>query len=114
MEVQSGCWLIKYEQNSLRRFSLSEKRSQLDPLRLTAGKCIPALPQFDIAKPHITQRFYFLDDIFFICKKFNRLVNTQFQYIINILLTIPDFQHLFLEPLSSTHFASQVHISQKL
>src|SRR5215469_11624925 len=114
MKMQTSRWFVKNKKDLTIAFAFAEKRSKFDSLCFTTGECIRRLPKFYVAKSYITQwmnRFY---QVFFFVKKFDSLVYTQFQNIVNIFAFVRYFQDLFLKSFSTTHLARQMHIGQKL
>src|SRR5262245_31872388 len=93
---------------------LTQKGRQFHPLSLPTRKSIGRLSKFYITKAHITQGLDFICNIFLGLEKFQCIVYTHFQHIVNILLVISDFKDFLLELLTTTNFAGKMNISQEL
>src|SRR6185437_5094040 len=94
MEVKTGCGFVEDKEDMSLRPAFAEKGGQLYPLCFSARKGIGGLYQFYITETDVAKRFYFLENILFVLKEFQGLVDAHLQYFVYILLPVRHFEHL--------------------
>src|ERR1700754_1156398 len=114
MEVQPRRRFVEEKQDMPLRPCFTQKGGQLDPLSFPAGQRIRGLTELDISKTHIAQWFDLLEDVLFVLKEFQGLIDTHFQDLVNVLFPVVDLEYLILESFPTAYFTREMNVCQEL
>ena len=98
----------------LTRVALGKLGCKLDSLRFTARQRSRGLPDLDIAKSDVLQRFELAQNARHAVKEGNALLNRHFQYVVDVLALIFDLQGIAVVSLALTYVTSHVNVGQKV
>ena len=112
-EVQPGRWLVQQIKRAAGAF-LHEFASELDSLRLAAGKRRRRLAEFDVIETHFVQRAKLVGHGGDVLEMGQRLLHVHLQHFGDRLAFEADLQRLAVEAMAFAHRASDPDIGEKI
>ena len=100
--------------NGLPRIALAQFCCQFNTLTLATRERRAALPQFDVAKAHILQHFYLVQNRRYVLEKLHRVVDRHVQHIGNALTFVAHFKRFAVVSLTVTLLAGHVNVRQEV